>query len=94
MVQTVFIFGSETWVVTPRMGRALRRFQDQVSRLLTERLLWYTSVAMARDEAGFQTIEEYIRQHKNTVTQYIAMRSLLDLCEGSLRAPGEQVGMW
>ena len=27
------------------------------------------------------------------VAQYIATRSLLDLCEGSERAPGEQVGM-
>ena len=25
--------------------------------------------------------------------QYIAMRSLLDLCEGSERAPGARVGM-
>ena len=27
------------------------------------------------------------------VTQYIATRSLLDLCEGSERAPGAQVSM-
>ena len=38
-------------------------------------------------------MEEYIRQHQNKVAQYITKISLLDLCEGSERAPGAQVGM-
>ena len=68
MVQAVLLFGSETWVITPCMGRALRGFQDQVSRQLTGRLPWqkpnrkwkYTSEATSREEAGLQTMEEYI----------------------------------
>ena len=40
------------------------------------------------------TMEEYIRRRQNTVAQYIATRSLLDLCEGSERALGARVGMW
>ena len=52
----------------------------------------YTSAAMAREEAGFQTMEEYIRQCKATVTQYISTKSLLDLCEESERTLGERVG--
>ena len=32
-------------------------------------------------------------QRQNTITQYIATRSLLDLCEGPERALGAQVGM-
>ena len=69
MVQSVLLFISETWAVTPRMGRALGGFQDQVAIRLTGRLLWpkpdgklkYTLVATARDEAGFQTMGEYIQ---------------------------------
>ena len=38
MVQAVLICVSETWVVKPRMGRALGRYQDQVARRLTGRL--------------------------------------------------------
>ena len=37
VVQAVFLFGSETWVVTPRMGRSMRGFQDQVMQQMTER---------------------------------------------------------
>ena len=38
IVQAVLLFGSETWVVTPRMGRVLGGFQDQVAQRLTGRL--------------------------------------------------------
>ena len=47
-------------------------------------------MATAREEAGFLTMEEYIRRRQDTVTQYIATQSLLDLCEGSERAPGRE----
>ena len=66
----------------------------RLPRHKTDRKWTYNSVAMARKEAGLQTMEEYIQQRKNTVTQYIYTRSLLDLCERTERAPGAQVGMW
>ena len=37
--QSVLIFGSETWVMTPHMGRALGSFQHRVARRITERQL-------------------------------------------------------
>ena len=60
VVQAVLLFGTETWVVTPHMGRVLGGFQDHVARRLTGRLPqretdvnWeYTSAVTARDEAG------------------------------------------
>ena len=97
----MFLFGSDTWVVNPRMGRALGRFQYQVAIQLTGRILrqkpdgkWtYTSAETEMEEAGFHTMEEYIRKRKNKVTQYIVMRSLLDLCEELERALGDQLEM-
>ena len=38
IVQSVLLFGAETWVVIPYMGRVLRCFQDQVAQRLTGRL--------------------------------------------------------
>ena len=80
MVQVVLIFGSETWVVTPRMGRDLGGFQDQLAIRLTGWIprrkpdgKWtYTLAATSRGEAGFLTTEEYIQGSQNTVAQYIA----------------------
>ena len=53
----------------------------------------YTSSESAREEAIFETMEEYIRIRQNTVTQFIATRSLLYLCEATYRTSGERVGM-
>ena len=70
VVQAVLLFGLEAWVVTPCMGRVLGGFQNQAAQRLTGRLPqhktdgnWeYTSASTAREEAGFQTMEDYIRQ--------------------------------
>ena len=59
--------------------RALGGFKDQVARRLTERLplqkperKWtYNLSSTEREEAGFLTMEEYIRRRQNTVAQYI-----------------------
>ena len=61
-------------------------FHAQVARWLTGRLTHmtpdkiHTLAAKAQEKAGFLTMEEYIRQHKNTFAQYIATQSLLYLC--------------
>ena len=100
VLQAVMLFISETWVATPCMGNDLGGVgvQAQVERRLTRQLPhrtpdrnWiYTLAATAREEAVLLTMEEYIRLHQNTVAQYIDTRSLLDLCEGSERAPGSK----
>ena len=80
LIQSVLIFGAETWVVIPRMSKALGGFQNQVSIRLTIHLLrkttegaWrYTLAAAETEEAGLLTMEEYVRRHQKTVTQYIA----------------------
>ena len=40
VVQVVLPFGLETWVVTPRMGRALGFFQNRFDHCLTTRNPW------------------------------------------------------
>ena len=77
VVQAVLIFDSETWVVTPRMGRLLRGFQDQVAQWMTGWLAqqkndgkWeYISAATAREDEGFQIMDQYIRQLQNTAAK-------------------------
>ena len=54
----------------------------------------YTLAAAAREEAGSLMMEEYIRRQQNTAAQYIAKKSLLELCKVSERALGEQLEMW
>ena len=101
VVQSVLLFGAETWVMNPCMGWALRGFQDQVERRLMGNLLWkrgdgkwdHTSADAAREEVGLETMETYIWKKQNTVAQYIATLSLLDLCEATESKQGAWVEM-
>ena len=43
VIQSVLLFGAETWIVNPCMGRVLGGFQDQVARRLTVQLPWRRS---------------------------------------------------
>ena len=89
VVQQVLLFGLETWVVTPRMERALNSFMNEAARRITgrqQRRGWdgkwfYSSLEWAMKEAGFKDVRTSINIRQNTVAQYIATRPLLDICE-------------
>ena len=95
VVHLVLIIGAETWVVTPRMGQVLGGFQHKVDRQFTGRILWqrtdknweYALAAAAREEVGFDTMEEYIQRRQNTAAQFIDTRFLLDLYGDMERTP-------
>ena len=70
-----------------------RRLTGRLARRKPDGKWTYTLVTTARGESGLLTMEDNTRRLQNTVTQYIATRSLLDLCEVSEWAPGALVGM-
>ena len=82
VVQAVLLFGLETSVMTPCMGRALRSFQHIVARRITERQpkklvdeIWeYPPLETEREEAGFEEMGAYVLKRQNMVAQYIATR--------------------
>ena len=91
VVQQVLLFGAETWVITPKMERALSRFLHGAARRLTGRQArrakdgdwYYSSLEGAMREAGLIDIRKLIGNRQNTVAQYISTQTLLDLCEGA-----------
>ena len=91
VVQQVLLFGAETWAVSPMMERALSAFIHGAERRLTGRQprkgrdgKWcYPSLEGDMKEAGLTDVRTPINRRQNTVTQYIATRPLLDLCEGA-----------
>ena len=48
----------------------------------------YPPMETAREQAGFKDMGEYFLKSQSTVTKYIAMRPILDLCEEMVRMPG------
>ena len=99
VTQAVLLFRADTWILIPSMERALSSFQHTVAQRLTGRktrrrgdIIWeYPSLEEAMSEVGFEGIGTYITRMQNTFAQYIAMQPILDLCEWSIRRPGERV---
>ena len=99
VVQQVLMFGAETWVVTPKMERALSAFLHGAARRLTGRQArrekdgdcHYPSLEGAMKEVGLTDIRTSILKRQNTVAQYIATHPLLVLCEGARAREGAKV---
>ena len=74
VVQAVFLFGAETWVLTPRMEQALSSFQHRVAQCLTMRKIgrqgdgsWdYPPLVLVMEESGFEEIGAYVTRRQNT----------------------------
>ena len=95
VAQEILLFGAETWVLTPRMEKALESFQSRVASRITGRQprqkedgRWeYPPLEGALREAGMVGIRTSITRRQNTVAQYIATRPILDLCERATWRP-------
>ena len=99
VTQAVLIFGSETWVLTARMKKALDIFHSRVARKITGKHPWrkkdgswfYPPVTGVMKETELVRIRAPILRRQNTVAQCIATRLILDLCEKATRCPGARV---
>ena len=98
-MQQVLLFGTETWVVSPMMERALITLLHGEAKRLTGRQPrrerdgeWHhPSLEGAMEEAGLTDIRTSIQRRQNMVAQYIATRPLLDLCKGVRPREGASV---
>ena len=102
VVQAVLLYGSETWVMAPHIGRDLSGFHHSVAlslavwqpyRGIDER--WsYPPLEEAMEYAGLQEVDTYVSHRQKTVTQFTATRTIIDLCMATERHIGLRVYMW
>jgi hypothetical protein len=89
VVQSVLLYGSETWVLSPKMLSKLEGFHKQIACRLTGRTPvyhhredeWqYLPLGNALEEAGLFQIDEYITRHRNKIAEFVATRPLYAIC--------------
>ena len=98
VVQTVLLYRSETWEMTPHIGKVLVRFHHRVAGRLTvqQPQRWrdggwvYPPLAEEMEEALLQEVETYASHHQNIVAQLITTRPIMDLC----LAAEKRIGSW
>jgi hypothetical protein len=89
-VQTVLLYGSETWVLSPDMLAKLEAFHRRIAKCLTGRDVFYLRRERHRDcsplgntmkEAGLWPLEEYITRRRNRLVDFVVTRPLFALCK-------------
>ena len=97
VVQSVLLYGSESWVVAPAVLKVLEGFHHRVARKLSgmqppyhprEDRWEYPSIEEALEVAGMYTMEHYLNVRRNTLVENIATRPILELCRGAERQSG------
>ena len=99
VVQEVLLYESDMWVVSLHIGRTLVGFHHRVARILTGHKLqkgldgvWlYPPLEEVMAELGLHEVDTFISRRHNTVSQYIMIRSIMDLCLSAERRPGTRV---
>jgi len=91
IVQSVLLFGAETWVLSRSMDRKLQSFHHRCARFITGQHIrknnddtWTcpSSEGVLRD-AGMWKIQEYIGRRRSTVMRYASDRDIYKQCVAS-----------
>ena len=96
VLQAVLLFGSNMWVLTPRLEKSLEGFLHQLVQSmlgmgpkLQQGGTWvYPLIGVALEIVRLDDIGVYISRLQNMVTQYIATLPIMDLCLEEERKPG------
>ena len=96
VVQAVLLFGAETWVLLAEMSRNLEGVHVILLRQLTgqkaarQRDRTWRSVEAVRvpKEAGIQTLGTYIEKRQATVAEWVALRTILEICDREMDYEG------
>lgn len=91
IIQSVLLYGSESWVISNHMMKSLRSFHRRCARFITGKHIyrdiygdWYQPDSKeVLEKAGLWTIEEYIARRKETVMEYAKERPIFQRCIAS-----------
>ena len=88
VVQSVLLYGSETWVLTERMKGMLNAFHHKCARFIAQEYIhqdddgnWhYPRSATVLEKCGLFPLDEYIARCKSTVMDYVQSRPIYAVC--------------
>ena len=91
VVQSVLLYGSESWVLTERMKGMLDTFHHKCARFIAQEYIhqdehgeWhYPPSAAVLEKCGLQPLSEYIARRRETVTNYVVSRPIYATCMSS-----------
>jgi hypothetical protein len=103
IVQSVLLYGSETWVLSPAAMARLKGFHIRAAYGMAKEhvprqgpnLQWaYPPSEAVLEECGMHTIQHYIDVRRETIATYVVGRSILAECQGADRRRGSVPRQW
>ena len=104
VVQTVLLYGSESWTISDNMMKRLRSFHTRIARYICRKHIcpledgswFYPSTDEVLESAGLETIDEYIRRRRETIGKYIENRPIFRKCieMGSTQTWSSRIVWW
>jgi hypothetical protein len=102
IVESVLLYGAETWVLSKELERKLQSFHHRCARYISREHIrkddhdqWIAPPSnQVLQNLGLQTIQEYILQRKKTVSTYAKTTDIFQLCKESrplASAPNQSV---
>jgi hypothetical protein len=97
VVQSILLYGCETWNITSQVLSVLEGFHHRVARRLSGKRPFYLPredqwvyppIEEALEAASLYPIKHYISVRQNTLAENVATRPILDLCRESERLSG------
>ena len=88
IVQTVLLYGHESWVMSDLAKSKVNSFHNRCSRFITRRNItldgetWiYPSRASTLQQADLLSIEQYIVKRRDTIGAYVESRDIYRSCQ-------------
>jgi hypothetical protein len=103
IVQSVLLYGSETWVLSPaalarlegfHLRAAYRMAKEHVPRSGPQQQWVYLPLDKVLEECGMHTIEHYIDVRRETIAKYVVGRSILPGRQGTDQRRGLVPRRW
>ena len=103
IVQSVLLFGYETWTLSATMLKALGGFHNRVAHKLSglwptlifrDKMWVYPPTTEVLEKAYLQPIMHYISARQNRLAESIATRPILHLCRTAERQSGSTTHLW
>ncbi len=103
IVQSVLLYGSETWVLSPAVMARLEGFHICAAYWMVKRHVprrgpnlqrVYPSSEAVLEECGMHTIQHYIDVQRETIAKYVVGRSIFAECQGADQRRGLVPRRW
>ena len=105
IIQTLLLYGSETWVINNTNLQKLKSFHNKCARQMCknnirydpEKDVWHhPKTENVLKQCGLLPIEHYIQQRRNTLNHYIKARPIYSKCIASkpLQSNVNQLTWW